>query len=61
VRTSLKSLISKEYEYEFESKTLGEHILKRRLFLNLTQAELSEQFSVTSFTVCNWEKGKTAP
>ncbi len=59
MRTSLKSLIPKEYE--FEPKTLGEHILKRRLFLNLTQAELAEQFSVTSFTVLNWEKGKTVP
>jgi len=59
VRTSLKSLIPKEYE--FEPKTLGEHILKRRLFLNLTQVELAEQFSVSLFTVCNWETKKTVP
>ena len=27
----------------------------------MTQAEVARQFSVTSFTVCNWEKGKTVP
>ena len=59
MRTSLKSLISKPYE--FEPRTLGEHLLKRRLFLNMTQAEVGKQFEVTSFTVCNWENGHAEP
>ena len=46
---------------DFEPRTFGEHLLKRRLFLNLTQSELAEQFNVSSFTVFNWEKGKTVP
>lgn len=59
VRASLKSLIPNAYD--FLPKTFGDHILKRRLFLNLTQPELAEQFSVTSFTICNWETEKTVP
>ena len=27
----------------------------------MTQSELAEQFNVSSFTVFNWEKGKTVP
>ncbi len=56
---SLKSLIPKSYE--FEPKTLGEHLLKRRLNLEMTQAEVGRQFSVTLATIFNWEKGKTIP
>ena len=59
MRTSLKSLIPRLYE--FEPETLGEHLLKRRLFLEMTQAEVGRQFSVTLATVFNWEKGKTVP
>ena len=59
VRANLKSLIPKEYE--FEPRTLGEHLLKRRLFLNLKQAEVARLFNVSPFTVFNWEKGQTEP
>lgn len=59
VRISLRSLIPKLCN--FYPKTFGEHILKRRLFLNLTQVEVARQFNVSSFTVCNWEKGKIVP
>ncbi len=59
MRTSLKSLIPKLCD--FEPQTFGEHLLKRRLFLEMTQAEVSKQFSVSSLTVFNWEKGKTVP
>ncbi|MBI5450172.1 MAG: helix-turn-helix transcriptional regulator [Gammaproteobacteria bacterium] len=40
---------------------MGEHIKKRRLELGLTQKEVSEILGVASFTVLNWEKGKTDP
>jgi len=40
---------------------LGEQIKKRRLELGLSQKEVGERLGVTSFTVLNWEKGKTAP
>lgn len=59
MRTTLKSLISKPYD--FEPKTLGEHLLKRRLFLELSQAEVGKLFNVCSFTVGNWEKGHSEP
>ncbi|MDO8334803.1 MAG: hypothetical protein Q7T35_09075, partial [Nitrosomonas sp.] len=44
-----------------EPKTLGEHILKRRLFLNMRQIEVAELFNVTHFTVGNWENGHSEP
>lgn len=59
MRTSLKSLIPKSYE--FEPKTIGEHILKRRLFLDMKQTEVAELFNVTKFTVGNWENGHAEP
>ncbi len=59
VRTSLKSLIPKLYD--FEPQTFGEHLLKRRLFLSLTQAEVADLFGVSLFTICNWEKGYNEP
>ncbi|MDP1549042.1 MAG: hypothetical protein Q8L97_02615 [Nitrosomonas sp.] len=59
MRTSLKSLIPKSYE--FEPKTIGEHILKRRLFLNMMQIDVAALFNVTHFTVGNWENGHAKP
>jgi DNA-binding transcriptional regulator YiaG len=47
--------------FDFEPQTLGERILKKRLELRLTQGEVGKLFGVTSFTVLNWEKGKTVP
>jgi transcriptional regulator with XRE-family HTH domain len=38
---------------------LGERIKKRRLELGLSQKQVGEKLGVTSFTVLNWEKGKT--
>ena len=57
--TSLKSFILKPYN--FEPKTIGEHILKRRLFLNMKQIEVAKLFNVTLFTVGNWENGHSKP
>ena len=40
---------------------MGEQIKKRRLQLGLSQKTVGEMLGVTSFTVLNWEKGKTQP
>lgn len=58
-RVSLKSLISKPYD--FEPTTLGEHVKKRRLILGLTQKEVADQLGVVPWTILNWEKGHTQP
>ena len=59
MRTSLKSLIPKPYD--FEPRALGGHIRKRRLFLNLRQSDIASLIGVTSFTVSNWENGHREP
>ena len=56
---TLKAL--KPQQSDFEPQTLGEHIRKRRLQLRLTQEATGEQLGVNSWTVLNWEKGKTQP
>lgn len=38
---------------------MGEQIKKRRLQLGLSQNKTGEMLKVTSFTILNWEKGKT--
>jgi transcriptional regulator with XRE-family HTH domain len=47
--------------YEFVPTTIGEHIKKRRLELGLYQKDVARVFSVTLFTIINWEKGRTEP
>ena len=47
--------------YDFELKTLGEHVRRKRLVLELTQKEVANQLGVVSWTVLNWEKGYTEP
>jgi hypothetical protein len=42
-------------------KTVGEHILKKRLNDGLTQKVAGALIGVNAYTVLNWEKGKTAP
>lgn len=59
MHTSLKSLIPKSYD--FEPSTIGEHILKRRLFLNMTQAGLAKLFNVGLTSIVNWENDHTEP
>jgi transcriptional regulator with XRE-family HTH domain len=57
---TLKAL--KPKESDFEPQTLGEHILKRRLQLGLTQKEAARHLGTSSpITVLNWEKGKSEP
>lgn len=57
--TTLKCL--KPKETDFEPRTLGEHIKKKRLEIKLTQREAGEQLGVTLFTVINWEYGVRKP
>jgi transcriptional regulator with XRE-family HTH domain len=53
----LKAL--KPKETDFEPKTLGEHIKKRRLELTLSQKQAAKRLRVNPWTVLNWEKGHT--
>ncbi len=59
MRTSLKSLIPKSYE--FEPKTIGEHVLKHRLFLKLSQPQLAKLLGVAAETILNWELNYRKP
>lgn len=56
---TLKALKSKETD--FEPRTLGEHVRKRRLELRLTQKKAAEWLGVSAWTVLNWEKDHTEP
>lgn len=40
---------------------MGEHLRKRRLEMGLSQRELAGQFGINTWTVLNWEKGRTEP
>lgn len=44
-----------------QPKTLGEHLKKRRLEQELTQAEVGKTLATDEWTVGNWEKDKTFP
>jgi transcriptional regulator with XRE-family HTH domain len=59
VRIRLKSLIQKEWD--FEPKTLGDHLRRRRLVLSITQEEAALRLGVNAWTVLNWETGETKP
>ena len=59
VPIKLKSL--KPKETDFEPRTLGDHIRRRRLEMKLTQKEVADQLGVVPWTVLNWEKGRTQP
>ena len=55
----LKAL--KPKETDFEPQTLGQHLRKRRLELELSQRQLATRLRVSPWTVLNWEKGRTEP
>ncbi len=48
-------------KYPTELRTLGEHLLKRRLDLGLPQREVGHHFGVTACTVKHWVLGHTSP
>ena len=56
---TLKALIEKDAG--IEPRTLGEHLKRRRLQLNVTQKQVAHLLGVTSWTVSNWEKARTDP
>ncbi|OQW39779.1 MAG: hypothetical protein A4S08_06060 [Proteobacteria bacterium SG_bin4] len=58
-RISLKSFIPKSYD--FDPKTLGDHVLKRRLFLKLSQPQLAKLLGVAAETILNWELNYRKP
>ncbi len=55
----LKAL--KPKETDFEPRTLGQHLKKRRLELRLTQKQVAHRLGVNPWTVLNWEKDNTDP
>ena len=55
---SRKSLIRKGFLGE--PKTVGEHILKKRLDDKISQVDLAKTFGVNPATLFHWEKGQTA-
>ncbi len=59
IRISLKSLRRKAYD--FAPRSVGEHILRHRLKLGLSQGQAATVLGVRSWTVLNWEKGHTEP
>lgn len=56
---TLKGL--KPKKSDFEPRTLGEHIRKRRLELRLSQQQASRRLGWSWRTVFNWENEKTKP
>ena len=56
---ALKGL--KPKDTDFEARSIGEHIRKRRLELRLSQREAARRLGLSWRTVFNWENGKTKP
>jgi transcriptional regulator with XRE-family HTH domain len=59
VRIRRKSLI--QLAWNFEPKSLGDHIRRRRLMLAITQEEAAQRLGVNAWTVHNWETGQRKP
>ncbi len=47
--------------WDFEPKTLDDHIRRRRLMLAITQEEAAALLGVNAWTVHNWETGQRKP
>jgi transcriptional regulator with XRE-family HTH domain len=56
---ALKAL--KPKESDFEPRSLGEHVRKRRGELRSSQKAMAERLGVSWSTVLNWETGRTEP
>lgn len=59
MRVVRKCLIPKPYD--FEPRTVGEHLKRERLKRGLLQKEVTRLFNVDMFTILNWETGATKP
>ena len=53
--------VDKPKTYTKHPKTIGEHILKRRIELELRQKDVGKLIGVGNFTIMNWEKGDAQP
>jgi DNA-binding transcriptional regulator YiaG len=56
---TLKSLIPKKMD--FEPKTLGEHLKKRRLELGLFQRQVARELDISVWTYLSWELDQKSP
>jgi transcriptional regulator with XRE-family HTH domain len=57
----LRAARRKPAHYPKEINTLGDHIRKRRLDLNLLQKQASDQIGVHELTITSWEGNATVP
>ena len=48
-------------DFLFDPRTLGDHVKKRRLELQLTQGQLAKRLGINAATLLNWETGATEP
>lgn len=55
------ALSVKPKERDFEPRSLGQHLRKRRSELQLSQQKAAESLGLSWRTVFNWENGKTKP
>ena len=60
-RVRLKGEKPMDKAYPREIKHIGDAIRKRRLDLDLRQADAARLIGCTQLTVVNWEKGYTRP
>ena len=58
---SLKAQKPNDIKYPQTLNTLGDHLRKKRLDLELLQKEVASQIGVDEITICNWEMQRTAP
>lgn len=47
--------------YPEDPKTVGEHLLRRRVQQGCLQRQVAEHLGATDTTILNWEKGWTTP
>ena len=57
----LKDSKPNEKPYPKELVTIGDHIKKKRLDLNLTQNDVAKQIGVKEESVYNWENNRSKP
>ncbi len=58
---TLKASKPNEKPYPKELVTIGDHIKKKRLDLNLTQNDVAKQIGVKEESVYNWENNRSKP
>ncbi len=58
---TLKAQKPPKKQYPKELKSIGDHIKKKRLDLDLLQKEVAEIIGVQKDTICNWENNRFSP